>query len=190
MNIYARPLASIKKEKQNMKKAFVIIQFFFCLTIHGQEYKYVNTHGLNVREGAGTNFEIVDEVHRGDKVEEISKEKGWIKIRTEKGNEGFVFSKYLSNDLASIDDSSKGEEDDNSSIYLIVGLVIYGLYKLFFGGSSSSDSSSKQKNKQQTSLKPQKVPKIDCYHCKNCHLKVETVNQPNAHNCPNDTFHN
>ena len=134
----------------------IITIFLLILTINlanSQEIKYVSTSQLNVREGAGKNFNVTTKISENEKVTVISEQGKWTEIETENGQKGFVSTKFLSNNQNS---SSSSSDKNNSWItYLIViGLVLYGLSKVkkFFSGlfsSSSSSSSSKRTTPKQ-----------------------------------------
>ncbi len=57
---------------------------------------YVSVALLNLREGAGTNFPIVEKLSKDAKLLYLGKEKLWIKVKVEKSNTiGYVYYKYL-----------------------------------------------------------------------------------------------
>ncbi len=58
--------------------------------------KIVNVGGLNFRKGPGTSYSVIRVLTKGEEVEVISESNGWSKIRN-KGTEGYVASRYLSN---------------------------------------------------------------------------------------------
>ncbi|WP_373600731.1 SH3 domain-containing protein, partial [Paraclostridium bifermentans] len=58
--------------------------------------KIVNVGGLNFRKGPGTSYSVIRVLTKGEEVEVISESNGWSKIRN-KGSEGYVASRYLSN---------------------------------------------------------------------------------------------
>jgi len=49
---------------------------------------------LNVREGPGTDYEVVGKVHRGEELEVLEEGEGWIKVRFE-GEEAWVSADYV-----------------------------------------------------------------------------------------------
>lgn len=56
--------------------------------------EYITTEYLNVRSGAGTNFEKLGLLKKGEKISVISEENGWCKI-SYNGKDGYVFAEYL-----------------------------------------------------------------------------------------------
>lgn len=45
----------------------------------------VTTHILNLRKGPGTHYEVITQVHRGDRVEVLEVKKDWAKVRVQPG---------------------------------------------------------------------------------------------------------
>ena len=58
--------------------------------------KVVNVDNLNMRNGASTSYRIITKIKKGTKVELISENSGWSKIKYD-GRIGHVASQYLSN---------------------------------------------------------------------------------------------
>ena len=52
------------------------------------------TGWLNVREGAGRNFEIVTKVYPGDSFKVLAQEDGWYQIALSDGKQGWVLASY------------------------------------------------------------------------------------------------
>ena len=50
---------------------------------------------LNLRSGKGTKYKVIQTLDSGEKVTAISSAKGWTKVSTMDGNEGWVVAKYL-----------------------------------------------------------------------------------------------
>lgn len=132
----------------------ITITIFLILTLHlfGQDYKYVNTETLNVREGAGKEFDVIEQVNKGDKVNTLSESGSWTQIETEKGITGFVSTNYLT----STSDKPKSNDEKGGSwgsILILLGIIGYGLYKIkgffssLFAGSSSSQRNTITKTK-------------------------------------------
>lgn len=182
-----------------MKKLLIILIILIPLVSFGQEIKYVNGNNLNVRNGAGLNFEVITQFEKGQKVEVIATTKNgdWSHIITDDEIEGYVFSRYLSSkntiefsssqnqditeDVHNDINNSK-ESDFNSGQIFIIILVIAFFLKLLFGGKSNSKSkSSKEKNK-----------KIVWHHCLKCNILIKTSDRPNSHAfaCQKKTRHN
>ncbi len=59
--------------------------------------KTVIPQRLNVRSGPGANFNIVGQLIRGEKVNEIRTVQGWMEIAAPQGSHAFLAAKYLSN---------------------------------------------------------------------------------------------
>lgn len=117
--------------------ALLLISF---LTFSQTEY-FVNTELLNVRSGAGTEYDVVGQVRLNEKVLEISKTGNWSEIKTE-NFQGYVSSKYIS----TTNGKSENKEEDSSIIGWLIGLGILGyiiikvknFFSGLFGGSSTS----------------------------------------------------
>jgi uncharacterized protein YgiM (DUF1202 family) len=126
----------------------ITITTFLLLTfqVFGQDYKNINTETLNIREGAGKDYNVVGQVNKGDRVTALSESGSWTQIETETGLTGFVATKYLS---SATDEPKNSDKKDSSwvSILVVLGIIGYGLYKIknffsgLFGGSSSSSGS-------------------------------------------------
>lgn len=138
----------------------ITITTFLLLTfqVFGQDYKYVNTETLNIREGAGKEYNVVGQVNKGDKVNALSESGSWTQIETETGLTGFVATKYLG---STADEPKSSDKKDSSwvNILVVLGIVGYGLYKIknffsgLFGGSSSSSQRSSTPRTQEVRRK-------------------------------------
>ncbi len=51
---------------------------------------------INLRRGAGNEFKITELLDAGEKVEVLSTNNGWSQIRTAEGEQGYVLSRFLS----------------------------------------------------------------------------------------------
>lgn len=126
--------------------------------VFGQDYKQVNTETLNVREGAGKEYNVVGQVHKGDRVTALSEGNSWTQIETETGLNGFVATKHLSSETYEQPKNKDKKESSWFTILIVLGVIGYGLYKVknFFSGlfSGSSSSSSSQRS---TPTKKQEV---------------------------------
>ena len=154
------PFSQKTTKSRTMKRKITI--FLLLLTINlanSQEIKYVNTSQLNVRAGAGKNFNITTKVSENEKVTVISEQGKWTEIETENGQKGFVSAKFLSNNQNS--NSTNTNEKNSWITYVIVlGLILYGLSKIknFFSGLFGSFSSSSG-NQRQNPIKKQELNK-------------------------------
>ena len=123
---------------------------FLTFSVFGQDYKQVNTETLNIRDGAGKQYNVVGQVSMGDKVTTLSETEGWTHIETETGLTGFVATKYLSSETDEQPKNNDKKESSWFSILIVLGVIGYGVYKLknFFSGlfSGSSSSSNSQRN--------------------------------------------
>lgn len=142
-----------------MNRIITITTFLFLtLQVFGQDYKYVNTETLNIREGAGKEYNVVGQVNKGDKVNALSESGSWTQIETETGLTGFVATKYLG---STADEHKSSDKKDSSwvSILVVLGIIGYGLYKIknffsgLFGGSSSSSQRSSTPRTQEVRRK-------------------------------------
>jgi uncharacterized protein YgiM (DUF1202 family) len=74
-----------------MNRIITLIAFLFLsVQVFGQDYKQVNVETLNIREGAGKQFNVIGKVNKGDKLISMSESDGWTQIETETGLTGYV----------------------------------------------------------------------------------------------------
>lgn len=140
-----------------MKKTLLTFGFLLITILtFGQQTKYVDTEELNIRSGAGTKYEVVDKISQGQKVTVLSDQGKWSEIELENGQKGFVSTKFLSDTQNS---SSQSSDKNNSwiSYLIVIGLVLYGLYKVkkFFSGLFSGSSSSPSSQRSTSTNKPE-----------------------------------
>lgn len=132
-----------------MKRAFTIITFLL-LTIQsfGQDYKYVTTETLNVRQKAGKQYSVVGQINKGDKVSVISQSDDWTEIESSNGIKGFVATKYLDSTYQTTED--KEAKSPWGSLIILLLILGFGIYKAknflsgIFGNTSSNASSTKK----------------------------------------------
>ena len=83
------------KIKYNSKTGYVSNQYLSDKKVETIQIKYVNATTLNVRSGPSTTYSIIDTLKQNAKVEVISIENNWAKIKH--NNEiGYVSAEYLS----------------------------------------------------------------------------------------------
>lgn len=150
-----------------MKKITTLtVLLFFTVLTFGQDFKYVNTETLNIRENAGKQYKVVGKVNKGDKVTTISESNGWTEIETENGTKGFVATKYLTDTQSERSDNDK-KESSWLSILIVLGILGYTGYKVknffsgLFGGGSSSGTSSSRKPASKSYSQPKQT---DTFH--------------------------
>ena len=92
------------------------------------EYYLVNEY-LNVRAGAGTRYDIVFVLQRGDEVELLSKRGSWYHIKHLERT-GYVSSRFLSHSRTvqthNFNTSSESSKETSSELVLII--VIFGIF--------------------------------------------------------------
>ncbi len=74
---------------------------------------YINEEGVNLREEASTDSEVVDQLSKGTEVTVVANEDEWIKVKVN-GNEGYVKSEFLSTEKLSSGSDSDDSDDSNS----------------------------------------------------------------------------
>lgn len=135
-------------------------------------YFYKATTLLNVRNGAGTNYELLFTLSNGSEVEFISEDNEWFKIKY--GDKiGFVSSKYLEYSRAGRSektDSTEAESSGNNlivfsiiGIVLFIGLIILVLYIIDRKKKASEPEVIQAKPKvtvEATQTQPEKTPEI------------------------------
>lgn len=163
-----------------MRKKLLYLTLFFNILVFSQNTQYVNTELLNVRSGAGKNFDVVEKVPKGEKLNILSENGNWSEVQLENGNKGYVNSKFLSDTQNS---KTSKKTDSNWPILLIAGIAFLSW---LFGGSKSKTSSN---NSTQRKPKPVRIKPNHWYHCKNCNEKIQASKMPTSANCSNSTFH-
>ena len=172
--------AILTKLSPSMRKKLLYLTLFLNILVFSQKTQYVNTELLNVRSGAGKNFEVVEKIPHGEKLNIISTNGNWSEVQLENGTKGYVNSKFLSDKQ-----NSKNSKKNDSSwpIFLILGIAFLSW---LFGGSKSKTSSN---NSNHSKPKPIRTKPNHWYLCKNCNEKVQTPKMPTPQNCSNSTFH-
>ena len=140
-----------------MKKPLLTFLFLLITILtFGQQTKYVGTEELNIRAGAGTKYEVVDKISQGQKVTVLSDQGKWSEIELENGQKGFVSTKFLS-DTQNLSSQTSDKKNSWISYFIVIGLVLYGLYKVkkFFSGLFSGSSSSSSSQRSTSTNKPE-----------------------------------
>jgi uncharacterized protein YgiM (DUF1202 family) len=156
---------------------------FLTLQVFGQDYKYVNTETLNIREGAGKEYNVIGQVNKNDKVNTLSQSESWTQIETETGLAGFVATKYLS---STADETKISDNIDSSwsSVLVVLGIIGYGLYKIknFFSSLFDGGSSQRVLSKEQI---------LKWFHCGLCGTLIKQSKTPINTNrsCLNKDYH-
>ncbi len=78
---------------------------------------YISASSVNVREGANTSSKVITTLTRNSKITIYKTENGWTKIKTEKGNIGFVLNEYIS-DKQTKETNRKDESRENKAVSL------------------------------------------------------------------------
>jgi SH3 domain-containing protein len=86
----------ISTNKYILAAALLFLMVVFSFQAIAQTYKA--TTPVNMREGAGKDFPIVRMLEQNEKVEKTGGQGGYIKVRTSKGEEGYVWGTYLQKD--------------------------------------------------------------------------------------------
>ncbi len=86
-------------------KCFAPIIFIICFiavttTPGWADTRYVaDTLVITVRTGQGTNYQIIETLKTGTKVQVLEEGDTYLKVRTPKGNEGYALTQYISSAL-------------------------------------------------------------------------------------------
>jgi hypothetical protein len=84
-----------------MRIIFVLVSILFLsLNLDSQNFKYVSTNVLNIREKPSKISSFVCKLKKGEKVTILSDDGKWSQIETSEGISGFAKSKYLNSELA------------------------------------------------------------------------------------------
>lgn len=184
-----------------MKKRITIILLLLNSIIAiSQETKYINANELNIRNGAGKNFEIVTKATKNEKVTVISENGNWTEIETENGVKGFVSTNFLSN---SIKDNSDKKIGDYPVISISVGIILVllifrvkkflnNIFKFSSNKSTSNRSVAKKvfKTPKQVKIKENLISSVEKektevakVQCKYCGSQYGSIKQMVINNC-------
>ena len=192
-----------KPKKLHMKKRITIILLLLnSIMAISQEIKYINANQLNVRSGAGKNFEIVTKASKNERVTVLSDNGSWTEVETESGEKGFVSSKFLSNSINENNDAKIGDYPIASIIVgLILVFLIFRIKKFLnnifnFSSKKSTVNKSVTKkiiNKPKQIVVKEKVTENDkkeivekeIFLCKNCGSQYGSISLLTLNNCKN-----
>ena len=93
-------------EIRNIEKTKVVTMD----SLDREQKKAIVTSNLSVKSSTNFLTKTVDRIKKGDSVIIISSDKGYKKIRTEKGKIGYIKSKKVANEIT-VRDASMGDED-------------------------------------------------------------------------------
>lgn len=196
-------IISEKQKKLHMKKRITIILLFLnSILAISQEIKYINANQLNVRSGAGKNFEIVTKASKNERVTVLSDNGSWTEVETESGEKGFVSSKFLSN---SINENNDAKIGDYPIASIIVGLIlVFFIFRIkkflnnifkFSSTKSTANKSVTKKiiNKPKQIIVKEKISANDkkeivekeIFLCKNCGSQYGSISLLTLNNCKN-----
>lgn len=177
------------------KKITIILLLLNSIIAISQETKYINANELNIRNGAGKNFEIVTKATKNEKVTVISENGNWTEIETENGVKGFVSTNFLSN---SIKDNSDKKIGDFPITLIIIGIIlIFTVLKIKKPSSTKSTAkksvTKKIINKPKQIVVKEKVSENDqkeivekeIFLCKNCGSQYGSISLLTLNNCKN-----
>ena len=160
-------------------KITIILLLLTINLINSQESRYVSASELNVRAGAGKNFNVTTKVTENEKVTIISEQGNWSEIQTENGQKGFVSTSFLSDTETSKSADSKKSKPWYNYLTLI-GFALFAFYKIFkfFSGSSSQKTTPKQ-------------IVMNWYHCGICGTTIKHNKTPanSNHSCQTRDYH-
>ena len=101
----------------------------------------VNTKLLNVRAGAGTKYEVVDQVASGTSVLVLEKKGNWYRVDLQNGIKGYVNQKFLSLPVQKIMNKKKEGESYGWKFWaILIGLFLFGLFRKRYSSSSTKYS--------------------------------------------------
>ena len=116
---YISETNSLSKVKYNGQTGYVYSKYVAqTSTTSNTQVKYVNCTSLNVRSGPGTSYSIIKSISTNTKVEVISTNNGWSKIK-EGSTTGYVSAKYLSDSQTSSSTSSNTTSTSTSASKLV-----------------------------------------------------------------------
>lgn len=111
--------------KKIITSIIIVLVAFLSVSVYAASSGTVNTNSLNLRSGAGTNFNSIAKLNNRDKVTILAEEGDWYKVEAN-GKEGYVSKKYVTknSDETSTEDSSEGTSNktkltNNSTLYVL-----------------------------------------------------------------------
>lgn len=131
----------------------IITTIFFVSTAVASVEKYVKADVLNIRVGAGENYDVVGQEEKGAEVKVLSELGEWTEIETESGVHGYVASQFLE------EGKRKLQQKKFQHSGKIILLVVIALLTVFGGSSAvkSKSTSSSSKSIKDTLFRP--IPK-------------------------------
>lgn len=136
---YISETNSWSKVKYNGQTGYVYSKYVAqTSTTSNTQVKYVNCTSLNVRSGPGTSYSIIKSISTNTKVEVISTNNGWSKIK-EGSTTGYVSAKYLS-DLQTSSSTSSNTTSTSTSASKLVSYAKSLLGKPYVWGAQGPSS--------------------------------------------------
>lgn len=136
---YISETNSWSKVKYNGQTGYVYSKYVAqTSTTSNTQVKYVNCTSLNVRSGPGTSYSIIKLISTNTKVEVISTNNGWSKIK-EGSTTGYVSAKYLS-DLQTSSSTSSNTTSTSTSASKLVSYAKSLLGKPYVWGAQGPSS--------------------------------------------------
>lgn len=115
--------------KKVIASIIIVLIVSLSVSVYAVNSGTVTTSDLNVRAGAGTNFNSIAKLNNGDKVTILSEEGDWYKIQFN-GKEGYVNKKYVtknSDENSSTSDNTSSSESTSNKTKLISDSTLYVL---------------------------------------------------------------
>jgi uncharacterized protein YgiM (DUF1202 family) len=75
--------------------ALLVVLLGTAATLSAAEMRWVERTKVDIRAGRGSYHEIVDTVLKGEQVEVLKVEEGWVSVRTPRAKTGWVFQAAL-----------------------------------------------------------------------------------------------
>jgi DNA-directed RNA polymerase subunit RPC12/RpoP len=124
-----------------MTKKFILFFILVSCFFTAQQKMIVNTKLLNVRAGAGTKYEVVDQVASGTSVLVLEKKGNWYRVDLQNGIKGYVNQKFLSLPVQKIMNKKKEGESYGWKFWaILIGLFLFGLFRKRYSSSSTKYS--------------------------------------------------
>ncbi len=166
-----------------MKARILAIVIVLLCALHLNAKPYVTTQDVNVRSGAGTNYEMLGTIKDGTTIEVTDIKGTWGKVSFS-GSDGYVSTQYLK-DEAEEAAPAKGKGSNTMIIVLlsvaVAGLLAFILRKQIAGGISKS---AEKVTETVTSIGETAVASY-WYNCNQCDAVKESLDTPDAAGCTN-----
>lgn len=172
---------------KSIKLIVLLFSLFTSIYVNASDY-YQAKAQLNIREGAGKNYNIIGGIKKGEKVLIDSIVSGWGRIIVDGKTKGYASMKYLTSNFKENSENVDSNNNEKESSKIWIWLIIAGIviYKLFFSSNKSKRnySSSRFSSRSNPTMPTiESTPRILWWCCRDCHTLVKTSRKPSSLYC-------